>query len=195
MKKIVFLLALGVSSCVFSQNNTKVMLSDYLDKHSSYSELESVLSYLKMNDFQMNYIPSIFPLKDVKNFRISSVFASRYHPIEKINKFHTGIDIAAEIGTLVLASADGYINKIRFSNYGYGRYIQIDHKFGYQSKYAHLSIVLVKKNEFVRKGDVIGMVGSTGGSTGNHLHYEVIKNKKHCDPSDYFFLESKFKSL
>lgn len=134
-------------------------------------------------------MPSIFPLKDVIDFRVSSAYGVRNHPIEKKTKFHHGIDLACKKGTYVVAAANGVVRKIYFSNYGYGHNIIMDHQFGFRTRYGHLSFILVKKGQYVRQGELIAMVGSTGASTGAHLHFEVIKNNKHTNPSAYFFLK------
>jgi len=91
----------------------EVILSDV----KSIEELKIVIPYVE----NFNGIPSVFPLKNATEFKITSIFGSRFHPIEKHNKFHNGIDIAAEIGTLVVATADGRIKNVKFSNFGHGR--------------------------------------------------------------------------
>ena len=125
-----------------------------------------------------------------KKQKISRTFSNKkvFHPIDKTQKPHYGIDIAANLGTFIYAPANGVVIKSVNSNYGYGNQIFIKHKYGYQTRFAHLYINLVKKNDIIKKGDIIGLVGSTGKSTGNHLHYEVIKNGKHLDPLPFMNL-------
>ncbi len=127
--------------------------------------------------------PSMKPLKE--HTKINSGFGERMHPIFKKKKFHRGIDFKAPIGTPVLATSDGVVE---FAKDGkkHGLYIQLKHDENFQTKYSHLSKLKVKKGDKVKKGTVIGLVGSTGMSTAPHLHYEVIKNGKAVNPVDYF---------
>ena len=112
----------------------------------------------------------------------------RKDPIHNTQKKHTGVDFIAKQGTEVLATADGVIDLAEFAD-NYGNHIMIKHDAEYSSHYAHLLDINVKNGTKVRIGDVIGRVGSTGQSTGDHLHYEVIKNKEKVDPADYFQYE------
>lgn len=136
------------------------------------------------------YIPSIAPINFTKQKRISSEFGSRYHPIQHRVIFHQGIDVAAKYGTPVHSTAAGLVVYIKNSSDGYGKEIEMLHEFGFQTKYAHLYTIMVEENQYIKKGEVIGFVGSTGSSTGPHLHYEVIKNKKKIDPQPFFFLDN-----
>lgn len=110
--------------------------------------------------------------------RISCVFGNRIHPISKKKQFHNGVDIAAPKGTAVLAPADGKVNMVwDDTTYGGGLSIRIKHYNGYTTGYAHLSEQCVKVDQVVKAGDIIGKVGSTGASTGPHLHF-AVKNEK-----------------
>lgn len=129
-------------------------------------------------------IPTMFPLGKAKG-RISSEFGYRNHPTYKFRKFHYGIDIAAPAGTSIYATAGGKVIQAGWTN-GYGNYIVIEHAKGYKTAYAHLSRIGVKKGQQLKKGALIGKVGKTGVATGNHLHYEVIKNGKKVNPRPYF---------
>lgn len=113
--------------------------------------------------------------------RISSPFGTRVHPITHKRHTHKGVDMAAPRNTLVYATADGTVT---FSgrNGGYGNFVKINHENGYKTAYAHMNRIVAKKGRTVKKGDLIGYVGSTGASTGNHLHYEVYYNDKLIDP-------------
>ena len=137
------------------------------------------------------FIPSFSPLNPDKTKRISSKFGKRFHPIDGKIKKHLGLDISAKTGTPVHATASGKVQKIKKSNYGYGNVIELKHLFGFQTKYAHLDKIIVKEGQDIKKGDIIGFVGNTGKSTGSHLHYEVIKNRKHLDPFPFCHLELK----
>ncbi|MEH0153891.1 peptidoglycan DD-metalloendopeptidase family protein [Limibacter armeniacum] len=131
--------------------------------------------------------PSISPIQDGYLVRLSSAFGMRLHPILKEKKFHRGIDFATKAGVPVQATADGIIKKTNFATEkkGYGNYIVIDHDKTFSTLYAQLSEIKVKEGEKVKKGQVIGLVGSSGASTAPHLHYEVMKDGKHVNPADY----------
>ena len=114
--------------------------------------------------------------------RISSPFGTRVHPITRKKHTHKGIDLAAPKMTPIYATADG---EVTFSgrNGGYGNFVKINHRNGYKTAYAHMHKIAVKKGADVHKGDLIGYVGTTGSSTGNHLHYEVYYQDKLVDPA------------
>ena len=139
---------------------------------------------------RINNEPSIWPIEKEMIERTTS-YGMRVHPIFKYKKMHLGIDLCAERGTDIYATADGYVREVGYTNYpkngyGYGNKIIIDHDKEYSTLYAHLLEYKVKKGDQVKKGDVIGYVGSTGLSTSPHLHYEVMKDGKNVDPADYF---------
>ena len=135
-------------------------------------------------------IPAIFPVPLSSDWNISSNFGDRMHPIRKRNIKHRGIDISAPKGTYVLATACGQISKVA-SEKTYGNVIFINHPNGYKTIYAHLSEGYVNEGSCVRVGDTIALVGSTGVSTGSHLHYEIRKYGKAIDPQDFLFLNHK----
>lgn len=133
-----------------------------------------------------NDIPIGFPLDSTEEtFYITSLYGIRNHPIEKKNKVHKGIDIAAQIGTYISSTGDGIVESVQYSDSGYGKKITIKHKYGFYSVYAHLAYIAVKKGDKIKKGKVIGLMGSTGASTGTHLHYEIHKNNSKLDPKKY----------
>ena len=124
--------------------------------------------------------PSIYPTYG----RISEGFGWRIHPISKKRSYHYGLDFANRLGTPIYATADGTVKQTgRKKNFG--RYIHLDHQFGYETKYAHLSKIFVKKGQKVTRGEIIGTLGNTGRSTGPHLHYEVIRYSKYRNPYRY----------
>ncbi len=129
-------------------------------------------------------IPAISP---VKNPTVVSGFGMRYHPIYKILRRHTGIDIIGKKGTPIYATADGTVVTEMEGYSGYGITVVINHGRGYQTLYAHLSKQNVKPGQKVKRGEVIGYMGTTGLSVGVHLHYEVIKNGEKVNPIHYFF--------
>ncbi|MBI9030846.1 M23 family metallopeptidase [bacterium] len=134
-------------------------------------------------DFYINSLteaPHISPTFGV----ITSSYGYRKHPVYKRRIFHRGIDIANDLGTPIYATGDGVVIKSA-RDYKYGRYVTIKHAKGYETKYAHLNVSYVKAGTIVYSGDVIGEMGKTGVTTGVHLHYEVIRNKKILNPYSY----------
>ena len=118
--------------------------------------------------------------------RVTSPFGYRMHPILHKRIFHEGYDIANKEWTPIYAPADGVCIQAGMSIGGYGIIVKLNHpSSGFQTRYAHLAGVAVKKGTFVKRGDIIGYMGNTGRSTGTHLHYEVIKNNRRVDPKDY----------
>jgi murein DD-endopeptidase MepM/ murein hydrolase activator NlpD len=125
-------------------------------------------------------LPTLVPVSG----KITSPFGIRKHPITKVVKEHTGVDIDADKGDPILAAASGEVSYSSYMN-GYGYTIIIDHHNGFQTLYGHCSKLLVKKAEKIKKGQVISLVGSTGLSTGPHLHFEIRVNDKSVDPMKY----------
>jgi len=132
-------------------------------------------------------IPAIQPVSNKELKRIASGFGYRIHPIYKTLRMHEGIDFTAPIGTPIYATGDGVVERLKGKMSGYGKVMIINHDYGYESLYAHMSKMIVKPGDKVKRGQIIGYVGNTGRSTGPHLHYEVRKNKKPVNPAHYFF--------
>ena len=124
-------------------------------------------------------LPLRCPLKDA--FRISSPYGSRVHPITGRRRFHAGVDLAVEVATPVYATADGTV-AFAGRRGGYGRCIVLEHDYGFSTLYGHLIAYYVRQDDVVRAGQPIGFVGSTGRSTGNHLHYECRKDNRPIKP-------------
>lgn len=116
---------------------------------------------------------------------VTSPYGYRIHPITGKLKFHSGVDIGAKGGTPIVAAADGTVTISVYSN-SYGNYVEIDHGGGVRTRYAHMSKRLCKVGDTVTQGETIGLVGSTGNSTGNHCHFEVRINGTTYDPMQYF---------
>lgn len=148
---------------------------------------EEVYELAKSKDTMLGCIPAIQPVSNKDLKRLASGFGMRIHPIYKIAKMHTGLDFTADIGTEIYATGDGVIESIESKFSGYGNHVIINHGFGYESLYAHMSRIAVTAGQRVRRGQIIGYVGNTGASTGPHLHYEVMKNGEKVDPSFYFY--------
>ncbi len=126
-------------------------------------------------------VPSTMPLE---NMRLTSSYGMRDHPIFNRRRSHNGVDLAAPTGTPIRATADGTVEMAQ-RNGGYGLYVQLDHGSKLETRYAHMSRMAVSAGERVVKGQIIGYVGSTGNSTGPHLHYEVRIAGAPVDPSPY----------
>lgn len=134
-------------------------------------------------------IPAIIPIsvKDLKG--TPSGFGYRIHPIYKIAKMHTGMDFNAALGTPIYATGDGVVERADAEASGYGNHVVINHGFGYETLYGHMSKILVVPGQQVKRGEIIGEVGSTGTSSGMHVHYEVIRNGTKVNPVSYYFLD------
>jgi murein DD-endopeptidase MepM/ murein hydrolase activator NlpD len=132
-------------------------------------------------------IPAIQPIANKQLIALASGFGQRIHPVYKVKKMHTGIDFAAEIGTPIYATADGKVIAVDVKFSGYGKLVEIDHGFGYRSRYAHMHEFAVRAGQNIKRGDLVGYVGNTGLSTAPHLHYEVLINGNQVDPVHYFF--------
>ncbi len=135
----------------------------------------------------LSSIPSIQPVSNMDLKKAAGGYGMRIHPILKIRKMHFGMDFTANTGTEVYATGDAVIKEIKQSKRGYGNHIILDHGFGYETLYAHLSDFQVREGQKVKRGDVIGFVGNTGFSSGPHLHYEVMKNGQKLNPINYYF--------
>lgn len=129
-------------------------------------------------------IPSIYPVNP-KNVQITSPFGARFHPIRQTIVFHEGIDLAGPAGQPVYATGDGVVESTEVNFSGYGNVIVIDHGFGYKTRYAHLKEIKVTQGQVVIRGDRIGTLGSSGLSTGPHLHYEVIYRGTQINPWNF----------
>lgn len=150
----------------------------------SYDE---ILDLARNKSLMMAAIPSIQPIpnKDLK--RLASGYGMRMHPILKIKRMHYGIDFSAPRGTPIYATGDGKVRTVRTSVGGFGKMVEIDHGYGYLSRYAHMNKFNVKRGQTVKRGDLIGYVGNTGLSAAPHLHYEIFKDGEHVNPAYYFF--------
>ena len=132
-------------------------------------------------------IPAIQPVNNKDLKRMASGYGWRSDPFTKARKFHYGMDFSAPQGTPVYASGDGVVIRADDGSSGYGNHIRIDHGYGYITLYGHLSAYNVRAGQHVKRGDLIGKVGSTGRSEAPHLHYEVIKNGEHINPIHFYY--------
>ncbi|MEN8121463.1 MAG: M23 family metallopeptidase [Bacteroidota bacterium] len=159
-----------------------VLSKKLIIQSKSFDEL---IELAKEREKKLARIPSIFPLYYNDLQKIGSGFGMRKHPILRRFKMHNGVDLVAKRGKRIMSTGKGIVTKAAFS-IGYGKHVKIDHGFGYVSVYAHMSKIKVKKGQRVKHGDIIGLVGNTGRSTGPHLHYEVWKNGKAVDPESFY---------
>jgi murein DD-endopeptidase MepM/ murein hydrolase activator NlpD len=148
---------------------------------------DEVYEMAKNKSLLIASIPAIQPVNNQDLRRLSSYFGYRTDPYYKVPKFHEGVDFSAPPGTEIYATGDGVVMASDRSKSGYGNQIVIDHGFGYKTMYAHLQAFKVRAGERVKRGQVIGTIGSTGKSTSPHLHYEVWKNNVPVNPINYFF--------
>jgi murein DD-endopeptidase MepM/ murein hydrolase activator NlpD len=152
----------------------------------SYDE---VLKLALQKEKMLASIPSIMPVSNRDLKKTASGWGFRIHPIYKIRKFHYGMDFTAATGTDVFVTGDGTVREVTTEHSGFGKMILVDHGFGYSTVYGHLSQFNVKPGQKVKRGELIGFVGSTGTSTHPHLHYEVHKNGEAVNPQFYYYMD------
>jgi murein DD-endopeptidase MepM/ murein hydrolase activator NlpD len=149
----------------------------------SYDEISKLV---KDKSKMLACMPAIQPISNKQLTRLTSGFGIRIHPIYKVGQFHPGIDFAAPMNTPIYATGDGVIDKAEYEG-GYGNHVKINHGYGYKTLYGHMSSFTVKPGQKIKRGELIGYVGSTGFSTAPHVHYEVIYNGEQVNPVYYFF--------
>ena len=148
---------------------------------------DDIINLTKDKSKMLASIPAIQPVSNKQLSRMASGYGYRIHPIYKTRKMHAGMDFSAKTGTEIYATGDGVISKVRRSKRGYGNHVKINHGFGYETLYAHMSKYIVRKGQKVKRGEVIGYVGNTGTSVAPHLHYEVHKNKRKINPVNFYY--------
>ncbi len=150
----------------------------------SYDEVEELV---KNKEKLLARTPAIQPVSNKDLNRIASGFGYRIDPVYKTTKFHAGLDFSAPQGTPIYATADGTVSTAGNTGNGYGNHVIINHGFGYETLYGHMVRVKARNGQVVKRGEVIGWVGSTGKSTGPHCHYEVHKYGEKIDPIYFFY--------
>ncbi|MBA3665298.1 MAG: M23 family metallopeptidase [Bacteroidetes bacterium] len=170
-----------------------VSTTERLDRLSKQLYIQSksfdeVVKLAKSKEKLIASIPAIMPInqKDLAH-SVTSGFGWRTHPIYKTQEFHPGMDFAAEQGTPIYATGDGVVERADNLAQGYGNHVVINHGFGYQTLYGHMSRIKAKLGQKVLRGELIGYVGSTGLSTAPHVHYEVIKNLEKVNPINFYY--------
>ena len=149
--------------------------------------LDEITKLAKRKALLLKSIPAIQPVKNEELKQMASGFGYRSDPFTKIRKFHKGMDFSAKSGTPIYATGDGFVKKADGTVSGFGNHVEINHGYGYMTLYAHLSKYKVKAGQKVKRGDIIGYVGSTGRSEAPHLHYEVHKNGEVVNPLNFYY--------
>ena len=175
-------------------NNSELVMSttkrvDVLSKQLAIQSksLDEILKLAKEKEKLLSAIPAIQPVKNEQLKQMASGFGYRSDPFTKVRKFHAGMDFSAKTGTPIYATGDGVVDRADNTASGYGNHIVIRHGFGYETLYGHLSKYKVRAGQRVKRGDVIGYVGSTGRSEAPHLHYEVHKNGEVVNPLNFYY--------
>lgn len=159
--------------------------------HEIYLQSKSydyIIDLAKNRETMLKHLPAIQPVLNKDLTRVASGYGRRIDPVYHTIKMHEGMDFTAPVGAEVFATGNG---KVIFAGWqrGYGNVVKIDHGFGYETRYAHLSKINVKEGRQVTRGDIIALVGNTGKSTGPHLHYEVRYKGAPQNPQNYYFLD------
>jgi murein DD-endopeptidase MepM/ murein hydrolase activator NlpD len=149
--------------------------------------LHEITGFIKNKELLLAATPAIQPVSNTNLKRIASGFGYRIDPIYKTVKFHPGLDFTAPQGTPIYATANGVVRVSGNLGNGYGNHVVIDHGFGYQTLYGHMFRIKAQAGSRIKRGEIIGWVGSTGKSTGPHCHYEVHKNGRLINPIYFFY--------
>lgn len=176
--------SLDDASLVEDVNNKMKMLERQL--YSQIMSFDTLRTIASEQQDRILHIPSIQPISSSDMKTMASGYGYRVDPIYGTAKFHEGMDFSAAVGTPVYATGDGVVKQTGW-NSGYGNSIEIDHGYDYLTRYAHLSKSYVTRGQQIKRGDLIGLVGSTGKSTGPHLHYEVRYKNRAMNPVHYYF--------
>ena len=153
-------------------------------QQASYNEVDELV---KNKEQLLAHTPAIQPVSNKDLNRVASGYGYRIDPVYKTTKFHAGLDFSAPQGTPIYATADGTVTTAGNSGNGYGNHVIINHGYGYETLFGHMVRVKARNGQVVKRGEVIGWVGSTGKSTGPHCHYEVHKNGEKINPIYFFF--------
>ena len=146
---------------------------------------QELVNLAKDNEKRLANLPAIQPVRNKDLRKMVSGFGWRIDPVYGTRKMHWGLDFTGNTGTEIFATGGGIVEEVKTSNWGYGREVVINHGYGYKTRYAHLSAFKVKEGDKVKRGDVIGLMGNTGKSTGTHLHYEVEKDGQKVNPINF----------
>lgn len=154
----------------------------------TYQHVERLLNFFPPDSRYLDLLPSVLPVDlPIQAFRINSPFGLRRHPIHWQARFHAGVDVKAPLGMAVKATAEAIVKRVGYEP-GLGVFVQLQHAFGFETTYGHLTGYCVKPGQVVKRNQEIGRVGQTGLATGPHLHYRIKKNGSVVDPFDFCFL-------
>ena len=175
-------------------DNTQLVLNttkrvDVLSKELAIQSksLDYILKLAKAKNKLLSAIPAIQPVRNENLTRMASGFGYRTDPFTKVRKMHEGMDFTAKVGTPIFAAGDAVVAQANNNASGYGNHVVLRHGYGYETLYAHLSKYNCKAGQRVKRGDIIGYVGTTGRSEGPHLHYEVHKDGKVVNPLNFYY--------
>lgn len=152
-----------------------------------FQSYDSIAKLISKQDVKLASIPAIQPVSNKQLDRIASGYGMRIDPVYGTPKMHKGLDFTAPQGTPIYATGNGTVSESGFSEGGYGNHVEINHGYGYETVYGHMVRIKVRRGQKVKRGEVIGWVGSTGKSTGPHCHYEVHINGNAVDPVYFFY--------
>lgn len=177
----------GYNNSQLVKNTTKRM--DVLSKELAIQSksLDEILKLASAKEDLLAAIPAIQPVQNENLKRMASGFGYRTDPFTKVRKMHAGMDFSAKTGTPIYATGDGVVARADNTASGYGNHVVIKHGFGYETLYGHMSKYNCRAGQRVKRGDVIGYVGSTGRSQGPHCHYEVHKDGKVVNPLNFYY--------
>ena len=161
-----------------------ILTKELVIQSKSLDEIELLA---KNNELLLSSIPTIQPISNSDLKRMASGFGWRTDPFTKKRKRHWGMDFSAERGAPIYATGDGKVSRADNRAAGFGNHVRIDHGFGYVSIYAHMEKISVRKGNRVKRGDIIGYVGSSGRSVAPHLHYEITKDGRKINPINFYY--------
>ena len=147
-----------------------------------------VVGFFKNHEDMLDHLPAIQPISNNDLKHTASGYGSRIDPVYGTVRFHYGMDFTCDIGTPVFATADGTVADVGWEQ-GYGMTVEIDHGYGYRTRYCHLSSYRCKRGQVVKRGELIALSGSTGKSTGPHVHYEVVQRGQKVNPVNFYFMD------
>ena len=147
-----------------------------------------VVEFFKNHEDMLNHLPAIQPISNKNLKQTASGYGQRIDPVYGTVAFHSGMDFSCDVGTPVYATADGVVKSADWES-GYGMTVEIEHGYGYQTRYCHLSSYRCRVGQQVKRGELIALSGSTGKSTGPHVHYEVVQRGQKVNPVNFYFMD------
>lgn len=173
------------SSALMTRTN---LLTDklYRQLYIQSKSYDEIIKHSLEKEKELSHMPFLMPMSQDDIYRVSDYFGHRIDPFDGTKHFHHGIDYAGLVGSPVYATGNGKIILVKHSKTGYGNEIVIDHGYGFKTRYAHLNEIIIKEGQKVKRGEQIATLGSSGKSTGPHLHYEVVKGWTPLNPLDFY---------